>query len=89
MGTSRGYLIATDSNGGAVETLARQNWISLDGGQNQLTDKNHALAALGVITAKSKSTELASNLDVFLTQMYTFLTTVEPPVLRHCPSLCK
>ena len=72
-----------------VDTLARQTWANLDAGQNQLTEKIHSLAALGVIAAKSKSTELAANVDIFVTQLYTFLTTVEPPVLRHCPSLRK
>jgi len=72
-----------------VDTLSRQPWATLEAGGAQLTERTQSLSFLGILTAKSKSPDLATNLDTYLTQLVTSLNTVESSQLRHCPLLCK
>jgi COP9 signalosome complex subunit 3 len=68
-----------------VDNLGRSSWATLENGLLQLADPGFTLGALGLLAAKSRSTELGNHLDGFLVQVSTFLAAAEAEQLRLNP----
>jgi len=68
-----------------VEALGRTPWSALENGLTQVGDPALTLGALGILTAKSRSTELGNNLEPFLVQVSTFLASADAAQLRLSP----
>ena len=72
-----------------VEALSKASWTNLESALEQLNEGSLTLGALGLLAAKSLSSEFGNHVDEFLIQITAFFQNADAPQFRYCPAVCK